>query len=396
MSDRYTILSSDCHAGADHATYRTYLASEFHAEFDDWRGQYANPFTDLREGGKVRNWDDELRTNELHADGVVGEVVFPNTVPPFFPTGQIIAYPPSSAESYRKRRAGIRAHNRWLVDFCAERPGQRIGLPQIFLNDVDDAVADARWAAEQGFTSILIPAIPPDLGIPAFYTDAYEALWATCADLGLVVTQHGGSGIPRYPLSPAVPFLMLMEVPFFANRTLWHLIFTGVFERHPDLLFVMTEQGVGWLVEALQKMDGFHDQVAATGKVGELEFDRSMLLPRRPSEYFASNVRVGASFPGPTEAAAIRKLGVEHFMWGNDYPHAEGTYPHSLESLRRSFSDWTSDELDGLLGRTAAEVYRADLGVLDALAAEHGPTREAVAEPLDEIPDNESPAFTRS
>src|SRR5689334_25402367 len=37
---RYTLISSDAHAGANHATYREYLDPKFHEDFDAWRGKY--------------------------------------------------------------------------------------------------------------------------------------------------------------------------------------------------------------------------------------------------------------------------------------------------------------------------------------------------------------------
>ena len=65
-----------------------------------------NPFRDLQDDGRARNWDDERRIADLEADGQVAEVTFPNTVPPFFPTGAVIARPPQDAEDYRRRWAG--------------------------------------------------------------------------------------------------------------------------------------------------------------------------------------------------------------------------------------------------------------------------------------------------
>ncbi|MDE0238474.1 MAG: amidohydrolase, partial [bacterium] len=79
MSDRYTIISADCHAGANHETYRGYLESKYLDDFDAWREKYRNPFRDLQDGGRVRNWDNERRLGDLYTDGQVGEVVFPNT-----------------------------------------------------------------------------------------------------------------------------------------------------------------------------------------------------------------------------------------------------------------------------------------------------------------------------
>ena len=58
-AERYTIISADCHAGGSHQQYREYLSAEWQAEFDAWRGEYSNPFRDLQDDGRSRNWDDE-------------------------------------------------------------------------------------------------------------------------------------------------------------------------------------------------------------------------------------------------------------------------------------------------------------------------------------------------
>ena len=139
--EHYTIISADCHAGGSHEMYREYLDPAWRGEFDAWREKYKNPFRDLQDGGRIRNWDDERRNGDLEADGIVAEVVFPNTVPPFFPSFILFARPPTE-EQYPARLAGIRAHNRWLADWCARFPNRRAGIGQIFLNDVDDAIAD--------------------------------------------------------------------------------------------------------------------------------------------------------------------------------------------------------------------------------------------------------------
>ena len=124
----------------------------------------------------------------------------------------------------------------------------------------------------------------------------------------MVVTQHGGNGGPDYGDAPAAGVIFLMEVPFFAHRNLAHLIMSGVFERFPKLRYVMTEQGVAWAVEELRRMDGYHRQMRS-GRVGELGFAAEIVLPLKPSEYFDRNVWIGASFPSPGEAAAMRKVG---------------------------------------------------------------------------------------
>src|SRR5207344_3448002 len=73
MSDRgdehYTVISADCHAGGSHEMYREYLDPAYIAEFDAWREKYKNPFRDLQDGGRVRNWDDDRRNGDLESDG---------------------------------------------------------------------------------------------------------------------------------------------------------------------------------------------------------------------------------------------------------------------------------------------------------------------------------------
>jgi predicted TIM-barrel fold metal-dependent hydrolase len=396
MTERYTLISADCHAGGNMETYRGYLESRYLDAFDRWRGEYSNPFRDLQGGGRTRNWDSERRNAELESDGVVGEVVFPNTVPPFFPTGALIARPPSPDE-YELRLAGIRAHNRWLAEWCAEHPTRRAGVGQIFLNNVEDAIADVQFAQEHGLRGgVLLPAVPDDAKhIKPLYAPDYDALWAVCQELDVVVNHHSGGGTPDYGPYPAAGLLWIAETSFFSRRALTHLLLGGVFERFPRLRFVLTEQGASWVPPLLTQLDGIHAQTQV-GRIGELKFSPDDVLPQRPSGYFARNCWVGASFPSPVEADSRHDIGIERFMWGSDYPHHESTYPYTREGLRRSFAGTATAELQQVLGGNAAAVYGFDLAALAPLAGRVGPTVEELTVPLDRIPaDATSPGFFR-
>src|SRR6478735_3072900 len=164
QDDHYIVISADTHAGGSHAQYREYLDEEYKADFDAWREKYKNPFKDLKDTDqRVRNWDSDRRDHDQHSDGIVGEVVFPNTVPPFFPNFVLFARPPR-ADEFEHRLAGIRAHNRWMADWCSRFPDRRAGIGQIFLNDVDEALRDIQWIHDNGLRGgVLISAIPPDV-----------------------------------------------------------------------------------------------------------------------------------------------------------------------------------------------------------------------------------------
>jgi predicted TIM-barrel fold metal-dependent hydrolase len=398
MGDHYTIISADTHAGGSHAQYREYLDPAFRDEFDAWREKYRNPYKDLKDTDlRVRNWDSKRRWSDEEADGVVAEVIFPNTIPPFFPSFVLFA-PPPAEEDYPRRLAGIRAHNRWLADFVGESPERRAGIGQIFLNDIDDAIADVRWIHDHGLRGgALIPNIPPDVKwvMPLHHPD-YDPLWAVCQELGVPVSTHGGTGSPEYARIPSSAVLMIAEVPFYSLRPLHQLLLGGVFERFPDLRFVITEAGCAWVPQMLKHLDRILGGIRSKGAVGELRFSADMVLPLSASEYFARNVWVGVSQPGPDDAAVALAMSHGHFMWGSDYPHDEGTGPYTREHLRQLFHSTPPSDLHAFLGGNAAELYGFDLAALAPLASEFGPTVEEIAAPLDHLPDHPNEALLKA
>jgi predicted TIM-barrel fold metal-dependent hydrolase len=393
----YTIISADTHAGANHETYREYLDPAWRDEFDEWRGQYKNPWKDLRDTGlRVRNWDDDRRDADQYADGVVGEVLFPNTVPPFYPGFVLFAGPPK-AEDYERRRAGIHAHNRWMVDFCARRPAQRAGIGQIFLNDIDDAIADATWIKEHGLRGgVLLPTVAPDVKwVAPLYDPVYDRLWAALQDLDVPVHLHGGTGSPSYGRFASVPMIMISEVGFYGLRPFVHLLLSGVFERFPRLKFVITEAGASAFPSLLAQLDGIIASVRQ-GAIGELKYTPENALPRSATEYFKQNVWLGASFPAPADVEARKILAPDRFMWGSDYPHDEGSGPFSREHLRQVMSHIDEEEKRKILGANAAKLYDFDLDALAPLAAKYGPTVDELAQPLEELPPNPNSALLRA
>ena len=396
--DHYTIISADTHAGASHAAYREFLEAKYHEQFDAWRGEYKNPFNDLGDQRRFRNWDDDMRNSQQDADGVVGEVIYPNTVPPFFPSFVLFARPPKP-EEYELRLAGIRAHNRWLEDFCGRFPERRAGIGQIFLNDIDDAIEDVRWIKEHGLRGgILLPTIPPDVDwIKPLNHPDYDRLWAVCEELEVPINCHGGTGSPAYARVPSSALIMLAEVSVYSRRPLIFLLLAGVFERFPGLKFVLTEQGCAWLPSLVAQLDMILKGVRDNGAIGELRFKPEHVLPRSATEYVQQNVWFGVSFPQHADVAAAREvLGIERFMWGSDYPHDEGTHPYSTLALRQVFHDWPEADLRKVLAENAAVLYGFDLDGLAPAAAQFGPTVTEIAEPLTQLPDEPNEALLRN
>jgi predicted TIM-barrel fold metal-dependent hydrolase len=374
-AEPYILISADTHAGGSHAQYRDYLDPAYHDAFDAWRGGYKNPSAEHYGSKKKRNWDLEIRTEDQNGQGVVGEVVFPNTVPPFFRANVVTGQPPKP-EDYEHYLAGVRAHNRWLKDFCDEDPVRRAGVGMILPNDLDEAVKDIEFIARAGLRGgVLLPLVPPDCTwIKPLYDPAWDRVYAALQDHDLVVNQHAGQGLPSYGKGVVAQALYSTEYVFYGQAGYRQLLLSGVFEKFPKLKLIITESGCAWAPGVLEHLDHIHSVVSA-GSSGELLYDSSAWpLKMKPSEYAARNCYYGASFPSNADLAGIDAIGEDHVLWGNDYPHYEGTFPYNLESLRLTFPQVAEGRRRKLLGLNAAALYRFDLEKLAPLAAKYGPT----------------------
>jgi predicted TIM-barrel fold metal-dependent hydrolase len=398
----YIVISSDNHAGADIYGYKPYLEKKWHAEFDEWAANYSNPwdFVDPRlekEGFELEketlltgaaswhsslNWDSARRIEHMEKDGVVGEVIFPNTAPPFMPGSVLSGKGPATRNEYEHRVAGLRAHNRWLADFCRDAPGQRAGIGQVLLDDVDAAIAEVRLIKELGLTGgVLLPMDGPLGGTTPLYVDDLDPLWQICAELDVPVHKHS-SAPPEQPgatrSGPGVIAIGFAERQFFNHRAVAQMIFAGVFERHPTLKMVFSESGVGWVSRHLDMLDSLY--LSGRDPNGLLAFLAPSMsqLSMKPSEYFARNIYLGASLFLPAEAKSRYEIGVDRIMWGVDYPHSEGTFPYSREAIALTFSDVPPAEVAAMLGLTAAKVFNFDVGYLQQIADRVGPTVDEV------------------
>jgi predicted TIM-barrel fold metal-dependent hydrolase len=386
-NDPYVVITADTHAGAAVDVYREYLEPGLRDDFDAWRGSYKNPSKKHIGGKKTKNWDNEERFKDLEADGIVGEVVFPNTVPPFYPKAFHVERPPT-AEQYPRWRAGIQAHNRWLKDWCDEAPERRAGIGLIHLNDIDDAIEDVKWIAEAGLRGgVLIPIPPDDMKhIAPLYAPEYDRLWAVIQDCDLVMNTHSGAGTPDYGPYAAADPMWIGEVGFFSQRAFKQLIWGGAFERFPKLQFILTEAGCAWVPEVLERMDMIHMGIKA-GSMGEMDYSKSETIKHPPSFYAKRNCYYGASFPGKREIDGRYEVGIDRILWGSDYPHYEGCFPFSREAMQLAYSDLPEQEVRLMLGENAARLYKFDLEKLRPHAERVAVMPEQVAKPLEEIPE---------
>jgi predicted TIM-barrel fold metal-dependent hydrolase len=404
MSERLTIISSDDHAGPPPAQYRDYFDCRYHDEFDAYmkervsfgsqedvqlEGEVAARFKrDLIEPGRANGtWDPERRIKELEDEGVVAEVLYPDGIRdneiPFAGTFGV-GRSPYSTELVR---AGQRAYNRWLAEFCATHPERMGGLALVQFADVEAAVGEIEWAAEQpGVRGIMVPGINPKL--PPYFSTRYDPIWSACVAANLPVNIHTGGtaedlGIVSDPAemktvmtSGAIFLITMAEACFYAHRPLWFLIAGGVLDRFPELKVAFTEQQADWVPRALGILDFGYQKFPLKGLRG---------IEHTPSTYWKRQCFVGSSLTSRVEAQMRREIGIDNMMFGIDYPHFEGTWGRTRRFIRATFGDTgtTREEARKIFAENAARCYGFDLTILDAVAQRVGPTADEVLAPSD-------------
>jgi predicted TIM-barrel fold metal-dependent hydrolase len=372
---RTAIISVDGHVKASRAGYRDYVERQHLDDFDRWLR--AAEDAGMPDAGNLNpafgvesQWDSGRRLAALEGVGVVAEVLFPNGQP--FQANRLEDF--ARMQSPELAAAGRRAYNRWLADFCADVPGRRAGQAVIAFDDIDAAVADVHWAREHGLGGIMMPPLNP--GGTFFFDPVLDPVWAAVCDVGLPISQHGGSGAPAYsPPGFASIVTLAMEHSFFSGRSLWQLMVGGVFDRFPDLRVVFVETEAYWMAPMINRLEQF------TGMGSDwMGFARAMnrdsTMQRSATEYWFSNCYAGLS-PFNSSMVPIEDLGREgesaeffvgadHAMFGVDYPHFESILPSMAPTLGELLgaAAITHEQAQKILFENAADIYGFDRAAL--------------------------------
>jgi predicted TIM-barrel fold metal-dependent hydrolase len=287
--------------------------------------------TGFRAGGS----DPDLRARDLDEDGVWGEVLYP--------TIALFAFVIPDPEL---RRTTARAYNDWLAETFAAASKRFAGAALIPVQEPDESVREIERVARLGLRSVMLPMQAPADG--AYNSDRYDAVWAAAQALGMPVSFHVGTGAnPVTERGPGGAVINYVEVGLGAQRTLAYLATSGVLERFPDLHVVMVECGAGWLSWLLERMDEAFE---------EHEPWVRPKLAEPPSFYVR---RQGHVTFGNDAAGVVNRdfTGVEPLLWASDYPHPEGTWPHTQETLERIFAAVDPAERRRITYETTARLY---------------------------------------
>ena len=359
--DKYFVVSADCHANEPRDWVRSRIDPAFLDRLPRLEVIDGESFI-ITEGNrpwKIRtdttDWGPEdiernktgytveSRLSDQERDGVDVEVVFPNKGLHSFGT-------PDAAFAL----AMCRAWNDWAHEDYGPHQDRIVPMAMVPTNDVEGAIAELHRVAELGFKGITIPAKPEygPTGMDSrhYNQPEFEPLWDAIEDVELPVTIHVSTG--RDPRAASGPGGAVVNYAIHccaaSQEPVAHLCASGVLERHPKLRVATIEAGIGWVPWLLEAMD-------------EAFYKHRMWvapeLKEPPSHYYRT--QMASSFGEDTSGLGLAEDHdlVDNFLWANDYPHHEGTWPHSAAAIERTMGDLSDAQREKILGGNAARFF---------------------------------------
>jgi predicted TIM-barrel fold metal-dependent hydrolase len=286
-------------------------------------------------------WDPQARLADLTLDHIRAEVMYPG--------GFGLQFWAAPDAEYQVECC--RVYNDWVSEFCAVAPERFLGGSLVPMRGpIQFSVEEAQRAAKlKGMRTMSIPTTMVDR---PYARPDYEPLWATLQEIGMPVSIHiGTTGEPVYDrflkmgIGPGVVEAKIIT----GMRAVAELIWAGVPQRYPKLRFIIAEGGIGWIPSLVGFMDHWWTD------------HRRWMEPKleeKPSFYF--DRQFWATFEEDRGGVVLARegiLNIDRMMWGSDYPHTEGTFPHSREAIARDFAGLSETQVYKLVAGNAAHLY---------------------------------------
>jgi predicted TIM-barrel fold metal-dependent hydrolase len=276
-------------------------------------------YEDFRPG----TYDQRARLEDMTLNHVSAAINYPNIFPRF--AGQGFA----ERQDKELALACLRIYNDWMIDeWCGgEGKGRLIPLTLIPLWDPRLAAEEVKRCAAKGSYAITFSENPAKLGYPSLYTGEWDALWNVCEETDTTVSMHIGSSSSMPTTCPEAPLATSMSLyAQNAQASLADWVFSKTLSRFPRLKIAFAESQAGWLPFQLERMDS----VWRDG-VGGVE------MPVSPTDQVIGRVW-NCIFDDLHGLRSRHEYSVDMIVFETDYPHSDGTFPHSRKVAHELFS----------------------------------------------------------
>ena len=278
-------------------------------------------FDQIRPGG----WKQGDRLADMTANHVDASLCFPNVLPRF--CGQTFL----EREDKELALLCVQAYNNWMIDeWCAgDGRGRLIPLTLIPLWDPAAAALEVHRCADKGSFAVAFSENPYHLGLPSIHDKDrfWDPFLTACQETDTVVCMHIGSSSKMPATSPDAPFSVSSTITFAnAMGSMCDYILSGVFVRFPRLRVSYAEGQVGWMPYVIERMDKIW------AERGDASF--GIDLPEPPSTYIPGHVW-GCIFDDEIGLKNRDVIGMDQICFEVDFPHADSTFPHTLEVATR-------------------------------------------------------------
>ncbi|MBT6273177.1 MAG: amidohydrolase [Chromatiales bacterium] len=280
-------------------------------------------------------------------DGIEAEVIFPNK-------GLAMWATPDS----KFAMAQCRVWNTWAWEVFGEHNARLSPVASIATGDLEGSMAEIERTAKLGFRALTLPCKPVwgghDVDHVNYNLPHFDPMWALIEETGMPITFHvstgrdprasrgNGGAIINYVTHSLAPTI----------EPVANLCASGVLQRFPKIRFATIEAGIGWVPWLLTAMDEAYKKhhMWVRPKLDGL-----------PSDYYRAH-----GFATFQEDAAGIDLAEKHaladnFMWANDYPHHEGSWPHSAQAIERTMGQLSEAARAKILGLNAARLFGFDV-----------------------------------
>ncbi|HLX38387.1 MAG TPA: amidohydrolase family protein [Candidatus Binataceae bacterium] len=289
------------------------------------------------EAARPSGWDPVERLKDQDVDGISAEVLYPS-----------LGIALLSMTDTALQQACMRVYNDWLAEFCAHSRKRLAGIGLYSLRALPD-VSEIERCAKIGLQGILILASNT---IETPYSDeSFDPLWRAASETGMPISLHKPlvSGMSLTPIMPS-PADLQIHCIHVVEQCMTRLIYGGVFERFAKLKIVSAENDVGWMPNWVNRLDHVYSKMG----------NPRPRLPRKPSEYVKRNI--WATFQDdPLGPATWKFFGEDNYMWASDFPHADSTFPNSVQTIGENFAGVPAGVKQKIVFDTANRLYNLGL-----------------------------------